>query len=192
MSAFVSALNILQTMFVAGFVVATFSLLGMTLLYRLRIGPAVFTWRPEPVRRFPYGASSFIILIAAIEIMAREVGSGIEPLLLAGLGLGSLAWFMAGWMSGVAVANHSGIIQDVLHPDRVIEWQRVTDYFEVPAGSRTALVVLYRSNDGPQSRVQLRGRKSMRNELASLMDCHLQIQPGQPEPAVPGKKVFEK
>lgn len=173
MSGIVSFLNILHLVLTAGFVVVTFALLGVSILNRMRIRNTILTWRPGAWRTLPYGPIFFALLITGFEAIALLSGRGIPVHLLAGYGAGSVAWFLASYISSVVVVSECGIIADVHRRDASVAWGRISDYFEFNCGRRRGFVFLHRDDRNDQRRLEVEVPDSVYGELADLVDMQL-------------------
>lgn len=173
MSGIVPFLNILHLVLTAGFVVVTFALLGVSVLNRMRIRNTLLTWRPGAWRTLPYGPIFFAFLIAGFEVIALLSGRGVPVHLLAGYGAGSVAWFVASYVSSVVVVSECGIVADVYRRDTSVAWGRISDYFEFNCGRRRGFVFIHRDDDGSQRRLEIEVPARIYRELADLVDMQL-------------------
>lgn len=187
MSDLVTFLNVLHLALTAGFVVVTFALLGVSILNRLRVRHAVFSWKPGRWRSIPLGPVVFALLIAGFEGIAVMSGRGIPVYLLAGYGAGSVAWFAAAYISSTVIVSECGIVANIHRRDHSVAWGRVLDYFEY----RSGFVFLYRDDQGKQARLQVEVPCRLRAELSDLVDYQLRHRFERTDRRTHGKTALE-
>jgi hypothetical protein len=145
----------IHMLLLAGFVIVTVALLGLSVVNRLRIRNAVATWRPTSWKAFPLGPILFTAVVVGFEVVSLLAGRTIPPTLLLGYGAGSLAWFAAAYLSSVVVVTECGVMADIHRRDLCIAWGQITDYFEFEKGRRRGFVFFYRADNGIAQRLDV-------------------------------------
>lgn len=191
MSGLAPMLTTVHILLTAGFVLVTFALLGVSVLNRFRIRNVVVAWRPTSWQAFPLGPIVFGALIVGFEIITLLSGRSIPPSLLLGYGIGSVAWFIAAYLSSVIVVSECGIVADIHRRDQCVAWGQITDYFEFERGRRRGFVFLIRGDDGQARRIDLDVPRRLLPLLREHVDRRLQPRFEHLTPRSTGKRALE-
>ncbi|MFW5955586.1 MAG: hypothetical protein ACOCSK_02485, partial [Rhodothermales bacterium] len=92
---------------------------------------------------------------------------------LGGYLLGSVAWFLASYLSTTVMVCECGIVADVHRRDRAVSWGQISDYFEFSRGLSRGFVILYRDGQNGQKRMELEVPLRQHAEFRRLIDLQL-------------------
>jgi hypothetical protein len=173
MSGLTPFVETLHLLLLAGFVLVTVSLFGLSVHNRFRIQNVVAAWRPVSWRAFPMGPILFATAIVGFEVATLIAGRTIPPTLLLGYGIGGLAWFLAAWVSSVTIVSACGIVADIHRRDLCVAWGQVTDYFEFEKGRKRGFVFFYKEENGETRRLEMEVPRKLMPLLREHIDWRL-------------------
>jgi hypothetical protein len=174
MSGLTPLVEVLHLLLLSGFVLVTFALLVVSVHNRLRVQNVVASWRPASWSAFPLGPILFALVVVGFEVISLFSGRTIPPSLLLGYGAGSLAWFVAAYLSSITVVSECGIVADIHRRDMCVAWGQISDYFEFERGRKRGFVFLFRNEKGDTRRLEIDVPRKLMPLLREHIDWRLQ------------------
>jgi hypothetical protein len=184
-------LETVHSVLVIGFVAVTGSLLGLTLVHRMRVRSVVLTWRSPRTATRPVWPILFVGLVLILYVFAANAVPDVPGTIFGGYVAGGVLWLMSSLASGSVMVTDFGVVREFGKPGDAVAWMQVEDYFEATDDSRTIFVFIYEAENGQHRRLEVPVPAGHVDRFRRIVRAHVDDRIETPVTHTVGRKALE-